>query len=254
MSTIDERRERASAGVALNHDPDGWYGDFARPRVYLQPIAAPSVLGLFGFAGATFIVAANMAGWYGNASTPGYLWPFALTFGGVAQFLAGMWAYKARDGVATAMHGMWGAFWMGYGLLQVLLSTHVLHTGGTLDHALGFWFIALAAITFSGMLGAFLEGNLGVTAVLGTLAAGSAVAAIAFLTSPNTGTEHWAGWIFVISAALAWYTATAMMLKAAAGKVVLPLFKKDAEANKPGAEPTRSIQLEWGEPGVKQGQ
>lgn len=62
MSTLDERHERASAGVALNADSDGWYGDFARPRVFLQPIAAPSVLGLFGFAGATFIVASNMAG------------------------------------------------------------------------------------------------------------------------------------------------------------------------------------------------
>ena len=70
MSTIDERRERASAGVALNHDPDGWYGDFARPPVYLQPIAAPSVLG--------------------HASTPGYLFPFAAMFGGLAQFMAGM--------------------------------------------------------------------------------------------------------------------------------------------------------------------
>ena len=254
MSTLDERRERASAGVALTHDVDGWYGDFARPRVYLQPIAAPSVLGLFGFAGATFIVAANMAGWYGNALTPGYLFPFAAFFGGLAQFLAGMWAYRARDAVATAMHGMWGAFWMAYGTLQLLIATHVLTTGGTLDHALGFWFIALAAITFSGMLGALLEGNGAVTAVLGTLAAGSAVAAIAFLTSPNAGTEHWAGWIFVISAALAWYTATAMMLKAAAGRTVLPLFKKDMEANKPGGTPTRAIQLEWGEPGVKQGQ
>ena len=91
MSTIDERRERASAGVALVADTDGWYGDFARPRVFLQPIAAPSILGLFGFAGATFIVAANMAGWYGSVTTPGYLFPFAAFFGGVAQFLAGMW-------------------------------------------------------------------------------------------------------------------------------------------------------------------
>jgi hypothetical protein len=45
-----------------------------------------------------------------------------------------------------------------------------------------------------------------------------------------------------------------MMLKAAAGRTVLPLFKKDMEANKPGGTPTRAIQLEWGEPGVKQGQ
>ena len=126
MSTLDERRERASAGVALTHDTDGWYGDFARPRVYLQPIAAPSVLGVFGLAGATFIVAANMAGWYGNASTPGYLFPFAAFFGGLAQFPAGMWAYRARDAVATAMHGMWGAFWMAYGTLRLLIATHVL--------------------------------------------------------------------------------------------------------------------------------
>src|SRR3954466_6360031 len=110
MSTIDERHERASTGVALNADTDGWYGDFARPRVFLQPIAAPSVLGLFGFAGATFIVAANMAGWYGGATSGRFLFPFAATFGGLAQFAAGMWAFRARDAVATAMHGMWGSF------------------------------------------------------------------------------------------------------------------------------------------------
>src|SRR5919205_4687252 len=163
MSTLEEQREFAVAGT----DQDG----FAPPRVFLQPIAAPSILGLFGFGAATFIVAANLAGWYGTPHSPLYLAPFAATFGGVAQFLAGMWAYRARDGVATAMHGMWGSFWIGYGILQLLLSTHVLHTGGTLDHALGFWFIALAAMTFSGMLGALLEGNIGLVAVLGTLAA-----------------------------------------------------------------------------------
>jgi succinate-acetate transporter protein len=244
MSTVDERRERASAGVALT--PDGWYGDFARPRVTLQPIAAPSVLGLFGFAGATFVVAANLAGWYGDASTPGYLFPFAAFFGGLAQFLAGMWAYRARDAVATAMHGMWGAFWLAYGLLQLLLATHVLPTGETLDHALGFWFIALAAITISGMLGVLLEGNLGVTAVLGVLAAGSVIAAIGFLQT-STGIEKLAGWVFIVAAALAWYVGTAMMLKAAAGRVVLPLFTRQSE-------PPRTIELGWAEPGVKHGQ
>ena len=243
MSTIDERRERASAGVALA--PDGWYGDFARPRVTLQPIAAPSVLGLFGFAGATFVVAANLAGWYGDASTPGYLFPFAAFFGGLAQFLAGMWAYRARDAVATAMHGMWGAFWMAYGLLQLLLATHVLPTGETLDHALGFWFIALAAITISGMLGVLLEGNFGVTAVLGVLAAGSVIAAVGFLQT-STGTVKLAGWVFIVAAVLAWYVGTAMMLKAAAGRVVLPLFTRQSE-------PPRTIELGWAEPGVTHG-
>jgi succinate-acetate transporter protein len=253
MSTIDERRARAGAGVALNADTDGWYGDFARPRVILQPIAAPSILGLFGFAGATFIVASHMAGWYGSAATPGYLFPFAAFFGGVAQFLAGMWAYRARDAVATAMHGMWGSFWMAWGLLQLLVATGVLETGGTLNHALGFWFIALCAITVSGALGGIAEGNIGIAVVLGVLAAGSGIAAVALLAD-STGLEHTAGWFFVVAAVMAWYVGTGMMLKGAAGKIVLPLFKTDGESNTPGAMPTKAVELEWGEPGVRKGQ
>jgi uncharacterized protein len=70
-------------------------GEQVPAQVYLQPIAAPSVLGLYGFAGATFMVAAHMVHWYGNAQTDLYLAAFAATFGGLAQFTAGMWAFKA---------------------------------------------------------------------------------------------------------------------------------------------------------------
>src|ERR1700752_4522441 len=80
----------------------------ARARIYLQPIAAPSILGLYGFAGATFMVAANMAHWYGTPGSPADLAPFAGVFGGFAQFMAGMWEFRGRDGLATAMHGMGG--------------------------------------------------------------------------------------------------------------------------------------------------
>src|SRR3954469_15897864 len=111
MSTLEERREIATAGV---HDSRNGFAT----RVVLQPIAAPSILGLFGFAGATFMVAANVAGWYGDhTTTPLALAPCARVFGGVAQFMAAMWAYRAWDGVATAMHGAWGSFWIGFGIL-----------------------------------------------------------------------------------------------------------------------------------------
>lgn len=50
-------------------------------QIYLQPIAAPSILGLYGFAGATFMVAAHIAHWYGTATTDFYLVPFAALFG-----------------------------------------------------------------------------------------------------------------------------------------------------------------------------
>ena len=84
-----------SDGRALDHRE--WVD---HTRVFLQPIAAPSILGLFGFAGATFMVAAYLAGWYSGPTAPAIIFPFAATFGGLAQFLAGMWAYRARDGLA----------------------------------------------------------------------------------------------------------------------------------------------------------
>ena len=64
-------------------------GDHVDTRVSLTPIAAPSILGLFGFAGATLVVAGHTAGWYGNDQSPLFLFPFAAFFGGLAQFSAG---------------------------------------------------------------------------------------------------------------------------------------------------------------------
>ncbi|UIJ62651.1 acetate uptake transporter family protein [Amycolatopsis acidiphila] len=60
-------------------------------HLHLSPVEVPSILGLFGFAVSTFMVAANLGGWYGNDTTaPLMLAPFAFTFGGIAQLLAAM--------------------------------------------------------------------------------------------------------------------------------------------------------------------
>ncbi|HZE15789.1 MAG TPA: GPR1/FUN34/YaaH family transporter, partial [Mycobacterium sp.] len=164
----------------------------SRARVVLSPIAAPSILGLFGFCGATFIVAANLAGWYGSKTTGDYLFPMAAIFGGVAQFLAAMWSYKARDGLATAMHGMWGSFWMAYGILWAMFATKALAPPpGEYFPALGFWFIMLAAITWMGAFASFGE-NLGLAATLVSLAAGSSLLAAAYM-SGTMWLQHFGG-------------------------------------------------------------
>jgi succinate-acetate transporter protein len=223
-----------------------------RTRVVLTPVAAPSVLGLFGFAGATLIVAANLAGWYGNSSSGLYLFPFAAMVGGLAQFVAGMWAYRARDAVATAMHGIWGAFWLAFGLLNLLFATHTLTNPGMHFPELGFWFIALGAITASGALAALAE-SMGLFAVLGCLAAGCGFAAAGYY-SGNAHFVHIGGWLFVFSAGFAWYTATAMMLESTYKRVILPLGKYRSETNRPGSHITDAIEYRSGMPGVRVGQ
>jgi uncharacterized protein len=221
-------------------------------RVFLQPIAAPSILGLFGLAGATFIVAANMAGWYGTPESGAFLFPFAAVFGGIAQFAAGMWAFRARDGLATAIHGMWGSFWMAYGILYLLavLGTIILPIGSLPE--LGYWFLALAVITGLGAIAA-LGQNLAVTGVLTLLAAGAAFAAIFHLTG-GSGWETLAGWVLLASAVVAAYTAGAMMIAGAWGRTVLPLGQSRRPSTIPSRRPVDALEYEFGEPGVKQGQ
>jgi succinate-acetate transporter protein len=217
-------------------------------QAFLQPIAAPSILGLYGFAGATFMVAANLAGWYGGTASPHFLFPFAAFFGGLAQFMAAMWAYKARDGLATAMHGTWGSFWMAYGLLNLLFAMGVLTppTPTGLYVELGYWFIVLAVTTWIGAWVATAN-NGALAGVLGFLAAGSTAMAIACLI----GSTVWAalaGWLLIASAAIAWYTATALLAESGFGHAVLPLFKPRRAAQLPG------YSIGIGEPGVRHGQ
>jgi uncharacterized protein len=232
-----------------------WEDGFARPRVVLHPYAAPSVLGLYGFAAATFMVALHLTGVYGGAKTNGTLWPFAAVFGGVAQFMAGMWSYRVRDTVATAMHGMWGSFWIAFGILNLLVMWGKLpdHPAGSVsDPAFALWFWTLAAITAAGALAAVAE-NLALFGTLAALAAGSTFLALG-LSFGSTGWVKLAGWVLVASAILAYYLATSIMLLAGAGKVILPIGKPKKDANTPGAQPVKPIQLNWAEPGVKKGQ
>jgi uncharacterized protein len=219
-------------------------------RINLQPIAAPSILGLYALAGSTLIVAANMAGWYGNPHTALYLIPFTTVFGGIAQFAAGMWAYKARDAIATAMHGTWGSFWIGLGILQLLMATGTIPpNAGSSFPALGCWFIALAAITIMGTIAATAK-NLALTLTLGTLSLGSIFAALALLlgSSPGVGWEAAAGYTLIVSAICAWYTASALMFEGVSGKAVLPVGKTWLAQKAP------SIATGEGEPGVAKGQ
>ena len=219
-------------------------------RINLQPIAAPSILGLYAFAGSTLIVAADMAGWYGTPDTPLYLIPFTTVFGGIAQFVAGMWAYKARDAIATAMHGMWGSFWIGFGILQLLMATATIPPNeGSSFPALGFWFIALAWITIMGTIAATAN-NLALTLTLGTLSLGSIFATLANLlgSSPGMGWEAAAGYTFILSAICAWYTASALMFEGVSGKAVLPVGTTARAQKAPSVAPGE------GEPGVAKGQ
>lgn len=259
MSAGDENGSTSMSADSRTRtaDPDSHDVWQDRTRVFLQPIAAPSILGLFGFAGATMMVGAWQAGWYGSPLTPLILFPFALTFGGLAQFMAGMWAYRARDGLATAMHGMWGAFWLAFGLLFLLVDLGAFPggitpaLGGTLQ-GFAFWFVVLCVITALGAFAALAE-NLGLFLTLALLAVGSGFTAAGWFAA-SMWPLRVGGWLFVFSAIVAVYTAGAMMLENSYGRTILPLGKYHAKDNIPGRRASRPLEYKHGQPGVKVGQ
>jgi succinate-acetate transporter protein len=223
-------------------------------RVFLQPIAAPSILGLFGFSAATFITTAYLVGWYGSKTSPLLIFPFATAAGGIAQGGAALWAFKARDGLATAIHGIWAAFWLGFGFLQFMIALKLIPAPA--PHAavpeLGYWMFALSAITLVGMIASLGE-SLAITSVLAPLWVGVGFLGIFYLVG-GSGWEKVGGYVTMASAFTAFYAASAMMLASTFGRVIFPLGKYRRDANVPGGTHTYPIQFALGEPGVKQGQ
>jgi succinate-acetate transporter protein len=242
----------STAGPREPLDPQALWE--ARTRVILQPLAPPSIIGLLGFMGATLMVGAWQAGWYGDVATPMAVFPFAVMFGGLMQGIAAFWALRVRDGLAAGVHATWGAFWLGYGLFWGLVVGKLVRAVplAAANPSFAMWFVVLCAITTMMALAATFS-NFNIAAVLWTLAAGSGLTAAGmwggYLTLTKAG-----GILFVISAGIALYAASAMVFETTLGRTILPIFKPNKAAVIPGRRPSIPIQYEQGMPGVRVGQ
>lgn len=244
--TIEDEVQGSPGG-----QPDSHHVWENRTRVILTPYAPPSIIGLYGFMGATLMVGAWQAGWYGNDKTGFVLFPFAAILGGIFQGAAAFPALRARDGLAAGIHATWGAFWIGFGILFGLQAGGVLpsSTFGTVNTPFAFWFIVLTLITGAGMVVAALV-NWAVFGVLTFLAVGSGFTAAGWWAGNDTILMV-GGVLFVISAMIAWYTATAMVAENMTGRPLLPVGAHRLATKAP---PLHAIEYPAGMPGVKVGQ
>jgi succinate-acetate transporter protein len=214
-------------------------------RIFLQPIAAPAVLGYFALGSALIIWGSWFAGGWGTEKDVSSFFPFLLLFGGVGQLAAALWSYRARDAVAAALHGSWAAFWLGVGLIYLLATTHTITipARGAAWPSLGQWLIYMSVVTWTTAFAALARSPVGFLAQA-TLGSGAAIGAAALLLG-SSGWEEVAGWVLVAAAAFSFYVGAALMLDTVYGKVVLPLLRRGEAA---------PIQYGRGDPGVKVGQ
>jgi succinate-acetate transporter protein len=185
------------------------------------------------------------------------MFEIAAFFGGLAQFAAGVWSFRARDPIGSALLTMWGTYWMAWGFLQALGAAKVVDIPPLSAAQPGFavWFIPLCLFTSWGAVAAIRE-TIPLFLVLATVGSGCGFVAAGFWAGSPTWTKVGA-WLFVFGACFAWYTAAMVLLEYAWGRVILPLgvipglMKLPAEANRPGVRLSRPVEYAGGQPGTR---
>ena len=199
------------------------YAAETEKSTYGAPVVAnPGPLGLCAFALTTFVLSSINAGWFSAGATT-IIVGLALFYGGAAQFAAGMWEFRTGNTFGATAFTSYGAFWLSFAAI-LLPGTGVLASlvkAGAVEQALGIYLLAWGIFTAIMFLGT-LKSNLALMGVFAfltltflSLAFGHLSGASALITL--------GGYLGIITALLAWYTALAGLLSSGRSAFTLPV-------------------------------
>jgi succinate-acetate transporter protein len=181
-------------------------------------LANVGALGLGGFALSTFILNIVNAGWVDGA-TIGIVMPVAMLYGGLAQFMAGMWDVRRGDIFGATCFTSFGAFWMGLALFFFMKFAGVPVIASVTPAGVAVVLIAWGIFTFYATI-ASLKLPKVITWVFITLTILFFLLAIGeFVPIVHTI----AGYEGVLCSLIAWYASAGTLINAVHGKTVLPL-------------------------------
>jgi uncharacterized protein len=200
------------------------------------PVADPAPLGLGGFALTTFVLSAHNAGW-----APSVIWVgLAIFYGGLAQFLAGMWEFRRNNTFAATAFSTYGAFWLALGTFVILndLTTGLKLDENATSEALG-WYLFAFAVFNTYMLFWSTRVNGAVFLVFLTLEITEILLFIGFWAGDAAG-DGWVqigGIAGVVTAAAAWYASAAGVVNSMSPRPFLPvggpLWPEEAVVSRP---------------------
>jgi succinate-acetate transporter protein len=151
--------------------------------------------------------------------------PVGLFYGGLAQFLAGMWEFKINNTFGATAFTSYGAFWMSFAGYVHLIVPKIKKENGNVKKATGLFLLAWLIFTLIMNVAAWkttkflfiLFTILNITFLLLTI---GNLANIPILV--NIG-----GWFGILTAFIAWYGCAAIVINATFKKQILPLGTND---------------------------
>jgi len=202
-------------------------------------IANPAPLGLSAFALTTFVLSASNARFLFSGIPPvtgAIALGLAAFYGGLVQLIAGIQEFRAGNTFGATAFCSYGGFWLAVAFTLAPLfggkSLVDLASGGVLAEAatgVGLFLLGWTIFTFLMFLGTFrLSGAL--IGVFGFLTLTFLALTIGWLQGvPTIGSSSltWVnigGWLGIITALVAWYTAAAGVLASTNSMIKLPTF------------------------------
>jgi uncharacterized protein len=182
-------------------------------------IADPAPLGLAGFAMPTFVLSVFNAGLISNMTLEAVVLPLALFYGGLGQFMAGMWEFRKGNTFGALAFSSFGAFWLSFAAYVKFVEPGL---GAGAATATGLYLLAWTIFT------AYMT-------VAAARVTGAVLSVFVFLTltflfltiaelAAVPGMAKVGGWLGLVTAVLAWYASFAGVTNSTWKRKVLPVF------------------------------
>jgi uncharacterized protein len=180
-------------------------------------VANPGPLGLSAFALTTFVLSAANAN---LIAAPNIVLGLALFYGGLVQLVAGIQEFRAGNTFGATAFCSYGGFWLAIGAtFTPAFGVLTAYKAAALGPALGFFLLGWTIFTALMFLGT-LRTNMATIVVFGLLTLTFLLLALGAF---GAGTTVLGGWLGIITALAAWYTALAGVLSSGKSMFSLPV-------------------------------
>ncbi len=186
-------------------------------------VGDPVPLGLAAFAAATFTFGAVCAGWVGGF-LPGLITavPVMLIFGGIAQFITAMWAYRKGQTFAATAFGAFGALYAVLSLIAYMSANGTLPLGSVPGNATVGITLAMFALIAAYLAFAALGLNTVLVGAYGSLAVSLALLCAGFFAGVANPAIMVGGYVALVSGLIAFYASAATVVNSIMEREVLP--------------------------------
>lgn len=222
---VDKHQSWTTSGPVLSRLPD--------PEIEAlegrasATVGEPGTLSLFGFATGTWMAGVVFGGFVSAAAEPA-LGVVLLLFAGIGQFIGGLYAFRRANALSASAFCCFGSYNAVVGLMLLMQASGLVPPAEATNNVLAWLNFSFGFIAFALMV-ASLARNMVLPVILFFLGCGYTLVGVTMLglvplASIGGGVAFASGIVLFISAFVAYYLGTALVVNSTWGRTVLPVL------------------------------